>query len=188
MAWPLSRLTTYLANSVPAIKALDLNELQDKLSDLYAALRSIKALVVDGNGGNAVTGRAGTVKVSATDSGTEGGGAAPLTPTVALGEFGRGLVPIGWAYVKGSDGTLLRGINVRDTTRGGVGSYLVEFNVAPSDSVNCCALVTCDTTYRLARAQCSLSGGGRVQVEVLIVNPQAVAAADSGFYLLLFGE
>ena len=104
MAWPLTALRTYVANTTPTIRASDLNDLQSGVNGIVGATYSLKAVVVDGTGGAVVAGRAGTGKVSAADSGVQAG--LPLA-TVALGEFGKGLVPIGWAAV--SDvGTLLR--------------------------------------------------------------------------------
>lgn len=55
MALPLSRSTTYLPGGVPKIKAQDLNDLQDYLAGLYAAGYSVKALSIDGTGGNVAT-------------------------------------------------------------------------------------------------------------------------------------
>jgi hypothetical protein len=59
MAWPLTPLTTYLAGSLPAIKAFDLNQIQQAINSAFGALWSFKGLAVDGVGGQAVNPAAG---------------------------------------------------------------------------------------------------------------------------------
>lgn len=127
MAWPLSRLTTYIANSVPAIKAFDLNEIQDKLADLYAGLRSIKGLVVDGVGGVAATAVAGAVQVSASVVGL-----AMPTAVTQLGLLAKEHIPAAIGhFALNAPPTLLAGINIKDTSRAGAGDYTVTFSFKP---------------------------------------------------------
>jgi hypothetical protein len=52
MAWPLTPLTTYIANSVPAIKAADLNGIQSAINQLYTGQNTIAKLAIDGMGNN----------------------------------------------------------------------------------------------------------------------------------------
>lgn len=55
MAWPLTPLTTYLPGGLPAIKASDLNAIQDAINKAFLGKYSFAGLVVDGTGGNATT-------------------------------------------------------------------------------------------------------------------------------------
>jgi|SRR5579871_1814606 len=67
MAWPLTPLTTYVANSTPAIKAADLNALQKFDNDVMLANLSFRALKIDGTGGVDLSGAppaAGSLSVS----------------------------------------------------------------------------------------------------------------------------
>lgn len=50
MTLPLSRSTTYIDDSLPAIAAQDLNDLQDYQSFLYNGVRSVKGIVLDASG------------------------------------------------------------------------------------------------------------------------------------------
>lgn len=55
MAWPITPLTTYLPGSTPAIKASDLNAIQDAIGKTLLGKYSFAGLAVDGVGGNATT-------------------------------------------------------------------------------------------------------------------------------------
>lgn len=128
MAWPLSKMVDFVANNVPVITEMFLDTLQDTINDLFGGLVTVKAMKLDGTGGQATTAPAGSLVVSRSASGT-----TVPTPAIELGELCRGLVPVGWAVIRGSDGALLRGINVLSSTRGAAGQYTVTFNTAPTN-------------------------------------------------------
>jgi hypothetical protein len=62
MAWPFSRLTTYLFQSLPAVKSGDLNAIQDAIGALFGGTLSIKSLWIDGVGNAASAVAAGTLR------------------------------------------------------------------------------------------------------------------------------
>lgn len=135
MAWPLSRLTSYSAGNLPAIKAADLNELQDAVGKILTGVWTFKSLDVDGTGGAAGAAPAGVVRTSGLLTGTT----AP-TPAHPIGTLGRGSVPAGWAVVSPT-GSLIRGYNVFSVGRyPGIpnGGYLIVFSATPADPDNPC--------------------------------------------------
>lgn len=75
MAWPITPLTTYLPGSTPAIKAADLNAIQDAISKTLLGKYSFAGLLVDGAGGNAVAPPAGGLSLT---GGANIGGAATI--------------------------------------------------------------------------------------------------------------
>ena len=193
MAWPLTALRTYVANTTPTIRASDLNDFQTAINGVIGGTYSLKAFAVDSVGGVVVAARTGTGKVSAVDSGTgTEAGAAPLCSTVALGEFGRGLVPIGWARIDGATGDLLRGINVYDVSHTvGTGTYYITFNTIPSNPTTGCP-VGCisNSAFRITAIEADGGGaGGRIRVHVNTATAEVVpVAADATFNFVLFAE
>lgn len=132
-ALPTSQSTTYVANSPPAIKAQDLNDLQVFLAGIYSALFSVKALVVDGTGGNSVAGTAGTVKVSAAVSAYTT--TAPFAmPSVPVGQLAREQVILGAVHCTLNPITTVivscGGFNVRSVEYTGASSYTVTLNTS----------------------------------------------------------
>ena len=55
MAWPSTPLTSYVSNTVPAIKAFDLNSFQMGVNGIINGTYSHKAVVIDGTGGTLAT-------------------------------------------------------------------------------------------------------------------------------------
>lgn len=130
-ALPLTPSTTYVANSPPPIKAQDLNDLQKYLAGLYSATYSVKALTVDGTGGNAASPPAGTVTVA-----TSLGGFKNTAP------FNTGSIPWGSmsresALLCGGRCTLVAGTitgcggpNIRQVVKNGTGDYIITCDSA----------------------------------------------------------
>lgn len=181
MAWPNSPLTAYVANSVPAIKAADLNAMQAQEVAVSTGTISLAAVVVDGTGGATVTGRAGTAKVSASDS--TSGASFPM-PVVAAGEISKGSVAIAWATVNGT--TLLTGgFNVHAApTHPGTGHYGCTFSCVPAHY----AFVVTALYNGVASASWynSSVAGGFLSVEVFTsING---SLADCEFSIVVFGE
>lgn len=179
MAWPLSRLTTYIANSVPAIKAFDLNEIQDKLADLYAGLRSIKGLVVDGVGGVAATAVAGAVQVSASVVGL-----AWPTVVTQLGLLAKEHIPAAMGHFSlNSPPTLLAGINIKSTSRAGAGDYTVTFSFKPPalDATRAVVLVVPRSTVGVDRVRVHDT---MLEVGTDYLQARLVFPADCSFFVV----
>lgn len=163
MAWPLTPLTTYVAGLAPAIKAFDLNSLQNAINRIVGATYSLAALVVDGTGGAIVSAVAGTTQVSATLTET----AVPGTAR-AVGLDCVGTRPFGWVNFNG--GVVKRHYNLKAFTRTGTGSYTAEFHGAPADPDFC---FVSGTTIAAGSAlmisvKPYLSGGGDLALDISI--------------------
>lgn len=196
MAWPSTPLTAYLAGGLPYIKAADLNSLQSGTNGIVNGTYSLKAFRVDGTGGVVIAPRTGTGRVSAADSGTGGGAANPNLPltAVALGEYGKGLVPIGWARGNAT-GELLRGVNVSGDFADAAatlkvaatnGTYTMTFNSSPADTTNACAIATSANSTTWASAVTG-AVGGKIAVTVYVVDA-AGALADGAWQVVVFAE
>lgn len=62
--WPNTPLTTYTFDGAPPIKSMDLNAIQDAINRIINGTYSLKALTIDGTGGNIVAPAAGSFTVS----------------------------------------------------------------------------------------------------------------------------
>lgn len=99
MSLPLTRNRTYTAGV--QIPSGDMNDLQDYLSRLYTGVRSVKALVVDGTGGNTVAPQSGTIQASghisvggASPTFTAGAGAGTGPTIIAVGNDQCGTIQV----------------------------------------------------------------------------------------------
>ncbi len=164
MAWPLTPLTTYVAGLAPAIKAFDLNSLQNAINRIVGATYSLAALVVDGTGGAIVSAVAGTTQVSATLTET----AVPGTAR-AVGLDCVGTRPFGWVNFTGA-GVVKRHYNLKAFTRTGTGSYTAEFHGAPADPDFCFVSGTTIAagSARMISVKPYLSGSGDLALDIRI--------------------
>lgn len=195
MAWPLSRYQDFVDNTVPAITSAFLHAVQDALSRVYLGTQSIKALVIDGVGGSAVTGRAGTAVVSASQ-GSAPAGAAPRTPTSANGEVGKGRVAMAWGRVN-ADGTLRYAVNVYEASYTGSGGiYEVVLNTAPSSTyawamqatvVGGGAALAQQETVTIASPGWEITGAGRLRFRVVVYDTGG-SGVTRDFTFVVWGE
>lgn len=173
MAWPFSRLTSYVATTVPAIKAADLNAIQDALIGVFAGTLSRIGIVLDGTGNLAVTPKNGGLTVLGDFTGT-------TTPTTDLGQgvLSLGNVVQGWARVS-TAGALVRGHNVRSVTKIGVGNFKIVFNWQPTQGLQLAPLYSVIGTGIPAIHECE-SGldAGYAAVNVRVFDAGTLAAAD----------
>lgn len=141
MALPLSPSTSYVAGSPPAIKADDLNAIQQYLAGLYAGNYTVKTMYVDSTGGNATTQLPGLVVANGRVTHTT----LPNTINYAAGTVAQGSVARAWAVVN-RDSSFLRGFKVYSTARTAMGNptgdYTVVFDTNPSDKVNVAVFAT----------------------------------------------
>lgn len=97
MAWPFTAITTYVADSLPTIKAYDLNQLQAYINHLWAATRSLKKITIDGTGDAVTTAPGGDddphLAISDTISGTR-----QLVIAVSIGTYYLRLYKLAEAY------------------------------------------------------------------------------------------
>lgn len=188
--WPLSRIQTFLANSVPVISASFLNSLQDAAVALFNGVISVKALVADATGANVVAPTAGDIAASRSlRAGRAAAAGTAPTGAVEAGELTKGLVPVGWCYTLGN-GTLQRGVNVYAVSRTAQGVYEITFDRVLTDATKTCPLVTIfgSGTPRHYNTNSDATGvGGRVKVTVQITD-SVPANQDAPFALLLMGE
>ncbi len=175
MAWPLSRITDFIARQTK-ISAAFLNALQDWPIALSLGTVSLKSVAVDGTGGAAASAVAGDVRASrSVRAGRVVSGTTTPTPTVDAGEMGKGGVSAGWARVTEA-GALVRGVGVTSVTRTGAGHYDIVFGLLtnPADAGAQVTLIpaTAGEVNRTAThgavpvATCTDDGAGRVKVTV----------------------
>ncbi len=183
MAWPLTPLTTYVAGLAPAIKAFDLNSLQNAINRIVGATYSLAALVVDGTGGAIVSAVAGTTQVSATLTET----AVPGTAR-AVGLDCVGTRPFGWVTFTGF-GVVERHYNLKAFTRTGTGSYTAEFHGAPADPDFCFVSGTSMTAglALMIGVKPYLSGGGDLALDIRI-HDHTATLADAAAAVLAMAE
>lgn len=194
MGLPLTPSTTYVANSTPVIKAQDLNDLQKYLAGMYSATYSVKALVVDGTGGNATTGTPGAVRVSSTVSAFTT--TPPFAmPTVPIGELNReqcllGAVRCHIDYLTGNIFSA-GGFNVASVVRIFKGFYEVTFNNAFPNANRHVPQVTTRTYLGprvVATVQIDTVVAGKYVVPLLFLGINTDLPTDpDGFYLTVIG-
>lgn len=191
---PTSPSTTYVPNSTPAIKAQDLNDLQKYLAGLYSALFSVKALVVDGTGGNAAGATPGTVRVSSTVSAYTT--TPPFAmPTVPVGQLSREhvilgsvrcLIPLGSGAI-----SQCGGVNVYSVVRTAAGLFTVTFNNAFPDVNRHVPQLTVELeagVFNVGAVSNGVITGGRFSVSLIIIKlPMGSLNDPTGFDLTVVG-
>jgi len=145
MAWPLTPLTTYLASSLPAIKAFDLNAIQNAITRIVRGTYSLAGIVLDGNGGGDANPPPGGIRASgAVSAANLAATAATASPIVTLAANGFGATApqrktlyadtlLYAAAVVHIDGTLQAGFNIARVTKPGTGQYDIRLAV-PSEA------------------------------------------------------
>lgn len=150
MAWPNSRLTNYLANSLPRIKAADLNALQDGVTSLITNGWTFKALQTDGTGGAAPSAAAGDIMASGNVTSANdliatagklglGGTKSSATPgagqALTIGSAYKDSLIVGFAKVQvaGGAASLVWGINIASVTWNATGQTTVVLTNGPAN-------------------------------------------------------
>lgn len=183
MAWPLTPLRTFLANSVPVIDADFLNLLQEWVNDLSEGVISVKALVVDAVGGAAAAGVPGAIQLAR----LVGSAAVPSGIATTKGQINVESIPTSVAHLSGGFVNVVWGYGIHAVTRhaGGAaaGDYDVTFQAVPSGAdVNKHVLQVTGKlggTYDRIEIVPSLDGGNRLVARITFVN----ASADVDFYV-----
>lgn len=158
--WPLSRIQTFLANSVPVISEVFLNGVQDVIVAVFNATITLKALVVDGTGATVVTPGLPTI-------GTTLPGVAPIR-----GEYARDAAPAGMGcvnagFIDNAGAGLSAGFGIYELHRTGAGNYYVVFTRKPSvaDAKYSVVQVTGPDDVQAVK---TLDGNGRLKVTVTL--------------------
>ena len=214
MAWPFSRLTTYLANSTPVIKAFDLNQIQDYLVLLFSGTRTVKALEATEAGDGPTTVVPGQVKAAkgfyavAGDAGGwafqaiqgaivayEGflragkeisGAATPTASPLSLGAIHKDLCPIAWAVVQRGAGSasLIRGANIAAVTPTPGVDGTTTVDLVVPGAHRLCAVATAEAAIAVFAMAYQSGGPNKVAVETRDV---AGARYNANFNLVVFG-
>lgn len=201
MAWPLTPLTTYLQASLPAIKAFDLNAIQDAITRLVRGTYSLAGIVLDGNGGGAAAPPPGGLRASGTVS------AASLVSftgvsagTLGLSATGFGGAPIQRktlyadtllyaAGVVSLDGTLEAGFNIARVTKPGIGQYDVRLAL-PSEATlgrlpSALVPVACAYGISIAFPAVIMTAPDLITIQMFGLSG---AKVDCGLSLVVFGR
>lgn len=193
-ALPSSPSTTYVPNSVPVVKAADLNDLQKYLAGLYSALFTVKALDIDGTGGSSAGAAAGTVRVSSTVSAYTT--TPPFAmPTVPVGQLSREhvilgsvrcLIPLGSGAISQCGGG-----NVYSVVRTAAGLFTVTFNNAFPDVNRHVPQLTVELeagVFNVGAVSNAAITGGRFSVSLIIIKlPMGSLNDPTGFDLTVVG-
>lgn len=188
-AWPLSRIQTFLANSVPVISASFLHGVQDVVVALFNGVISVKSLVADATGANVVAPTAGDIVASRSlKAGRATSGTTTPTPTTISGEVGKGGAVLAWAFIN-ADGTLGRGYGIEAVSRASTGIYDVKHSAVVSDPDHVMAVasavsnnppVWCNVVNASVAA-----GKATMRVHCQSTGP---TYANTEFYIVFFGE
>lgn len=128
-ALPLSRSTTYVAGTPPAIKAADLNGMQDWIAALFSGTHTVVAGAADGIGGVPIGLQPGTYLAGRYGAET----AVPTVTAIQAGQLNRESVPVGMAHLDSACGVY--GVfNVAAITPGVPGVCTVTFKFQPRNT------------------------------------------------------
>ena len=162
MAWPNTPLTTYVAGNPPAIKAADLNSMQDATNQTINGTYSVNSLTAD------ETALPGTSRSPGLDC--------------------KGTRLWGWINFTGA-GVAKRHYNGKTFVRNAVGDYTVEFYGAPADPDFCLVHGTAIAAgaARIVTVKPYLSGGGVLALDIKI-HDDTGAAADAAASVGVWAE
>ena len=182
MAWPSTPLTSYVSNTVPAIKAFDLNAFQSGVTGIINATYSHKSTVIDGVGGAVVSPASGALVITQN--------AASKTfpnPILSSGTFYRDNIASAWAIVD-NGGVLQKGVNVKGIAHvAASGIYTIEFNISLGGF----------TVYDLPASVTTIQSNAYANYQQIVATPTKIrvntfdgptgAAADFAFCLIVYG-
>lgn len=128
-ALPLSRSTTYVAGTPPAIKAADLNAMQDWIAALFSGTHTVVAGAADGIGGVPIGLQPGTYLAGRYGAETT----VPTVTAIQAGQLNRESVPVGMAHLDTACGVY--GVfNVASIAAGVPGVCIVTFKFQPRNT------------------------------------------------------
>ena len=191
MAWPTTLLTTYIPNSLPAIKATDLMAIQTAINRGFLGTYSYSGLVLDGVGGQDAVPIPGGLKTSGavvaggpvTLGGTAMGRTAPTPAPQRNTLYGDSLIfAYGFFY---ANAQLVYGMNIASCARTGTGTFVVTLiNASVGDIGTIVPVVGIFTGV-------AAYGGAAVAtpktINITMFNAQG-AAVDEPFYLIVVGN
>jgi len=183
--------------SVKRIKDLLLGLRAAIIGDFAGAVqKTLRALVVDAQGGNTTTPPAGSIQVT----GAAGSGTTTPTTSYAAGIMFRDSVCLGWArgYWDGAAMVLVRGENIRSLTRNSTGNYTLVFQPGLTDPATAYADVTMGVNPSVVAhgfignvISIADDGSGRASVNIVTTDPNTGTLLDtsaiSPFYVALRG-
>ena len=182
MAWPNTPLTTYIANTTPAIKASDLNAFQAAINRIINGTYSLKSVVIDGTGGTVTAPPTGTLSVTSSAS------AASLPGTaISFGTSYKEALIFGFARCDAA-GTVTTNYNAKSSTPVAVGQYEVKFNGLPANIARATAQATgnFNAAARIFEVNSIANDAGDTKVTVFCYDA-AGALANGAFYLHVWG-
>lgn len=167
--------------------------LGNRTASIVKGTVSLNAVWIDGTGALGVSPVAGTLTTSG--DATIGGkaqivstvsGTSMPTPATALGQIGRGLVPLAWAKVNTTACTLSRGIGIASCTRNGTGWITLALNLTAGDVSNIIAVATADNSGSgQVRVVQAIAGSGGAILEMYDLTG---TARDGLIYVVVYGE
>lgn len=191
MAWPLTPRTTYIADSTPAIKADDLNALQEGVNRALLGTYSYAGLVVDGAGGAPVAPDPGSLRASGIVSvGASAARNAAPTPVIIKGAVYRESCLLAFALIDpAAPGNLRYGFNIKLVGYANPGlpiaAWIVELATPGTpQTMMACAFGTGGPDGTVANAEV-LSPSGVIQIRTFANGQPAVSQRPCG--VVVFG-
>ena len=177
-ALPLSRSTTYVAGSTPAITAGDLNALQDWLAAIYSGTHTVKSGAADGVGGVSVGMQPGTFLAGRYAAETS----VPTTTVIEAGQVNRESVPTGMAHLDAACG-IYSVFNVGTITPGVPGVCVLTFQFKPRNTDPNRTIVHV-TEHNATNVRCrptvlALDGSNNLRVTVACQDPAGATTASA---------
>lgn len=190
MAWPVSLLTTYIPNSLPAIKAADLMAIQSAINRGFLGTYSFAGLVLDGAGGKDAVPVPGGINASGpivaggpiTVGGAALGRTAP-TPTPQRGTlYGDSLIfAFGFFY---ANAQLVYGMNIASCAHTGTGTFVVTLVNGSVADIG--TIVPVAGMFTGVAAYVGAAVATKNTINISMFNAQG-AAVDEPFYLIVVG-
>lgn len=181
MAWPSTALTTYTANTAPAIKAFDLNSFQSGINGLVNGTYDLQGLTLTtGTPGGVVAPVDGSLIAARTVFGT----AVPSADTLQAGEVCRDSPPAAVARFEGTGAgiNLKSGYGIHSKSRLGAGQYEIVLQRVPTGPTvnNVVVMATAQAPAGAAQWTCAVLDGSNRPV----VNIYLEAALDYEFTIV----
>ncbi len=192
MAWPLTPLTTYLPASTPAIKAADLNAIQDAITQAFRGTYSYAGIVIDGAGGNVVAPDAGSLRATGIVAvGASAARTSVPTPAIVKGAIYRESCLLAFALIdQAAPGNVRYGFNIASVIYANAGlpieAWIVQL-VTPGtpQTMIACAFGTFSNAFSGTTASAEvLSPSGVIQVHAFASGQQVPSQRPCGVIVL----
>lgn len=185
MAWPLSRILSFIDDNLPVFTAGWGNAIQDWIADLSQGLVSLKGVRIDGTGGAATTATAGSCHVSRNAAYVEASGNGP-GPTVADGELTKDRVLVAWAKALSTGDWRGNAIVEVENTAAGKTHVTIQTSYGVDDIIPIISMYD-DVTYGYKIDSITAPAAGQIKIDVWTYNRAAGVLVSARFHIAVYG-